>query len=155
MPVIDHMWQTETGGPIFGNPYGIGMLPIKPGSAGHPAAGHRRGRRRRPTASRAAPARRGSWCIKRPFPGLTPTLWGEPERYGADYWERIPGVYYTGDAAHIDEDGYVWFAGRADEIIKIAGHRIGTIEVETRVPAPPGGRRGGRHRAARTSCAAR
>ncbi len=48
-----------------------------------------------------------------------------------DYWSRIPGVYYTGDAAHLDEDGYAWFAGRADEIIKIAGHRIGTIEVET------------------------
>jgi acetyl-CoA synthetase len=69
--------------------------------------------------------------IKRPFPGLTPALWGEPERYGRDYWEKIPNVYYTGDSAHIDEDGYVWFAGRADEIIKIAGHRIGTIEVET------------------------
>jgi len=69
--------------------------------------------------------------IKRPFPGLTAALWGEPERYGRDYWEKIPGVYYTGDSAHIDEDGYVWFAGRADEIIKIAGHRIGTIEVET------------------------
>ena len=69
--------------------------------------------------------------ITRPFPGLTPELWGEPERYGLDYWERIPGVYSTGDSAHIDEDGYVWFAGRADEIIKIAAHRIGTIEVET------------------------
>jgi acetyl-CoA synthetase len=69
--------------------------------------------------------------IKRPFPGLTPTLWGEPERYGKDYWERIPGVYYTGDSAHIDDDGYVWFAGRADEIIKISAHRLGTIEVET------------------------
>src|SRR6185503_12331468 len=55
----------------------------------------------------------------------------EPERYGSDYWERIPGVYSTGDSAHIDADGYVWFAGRADEIIKIAAHRIGTIEVET------------------------
>ena len=69
--------------------------------------------------------------IKRPFPGLIARLWGEPERYGRDYWERLHGVYYTGDAAHIDADGYVWFAGRADEIIKIAGHRIGTIEVET------------------------
>jgi acetyl-CoA synthetase len=58
-------------------------------------------------------------------------LWGEPERYARDYWERIPGVYFTGDAAAIDEDGYVWFSGRADEIIKIAGHRVGTIEVET------------------------
>jgi acetyl-CoA synthetase len=69
--------------------------------------------------------------IRRPFPGLTPTIWNDPERYTADYWGRIPGVYYSGDAAHIDHDGYVWFAGRADEIIKIAGHRIGTIEVET------------------------
>jgi acetyl-CoA synthetase len=70
-------------------------------------------------------------AITRPFPGLTSELWGEKERYGRDYWERIPGVYSTGDSAHIDEDGYVWFAGRADEIIKIAAHRIGTIEVET------------------------
>jgi acetyl-CoA synthetase len=69
--------------------------------------------------------------LKRPFPGLTAGLWGEPGRYGRDYWERIPGVYYSGDSAHIDEDGYVWFGGRADEIIKIAGHRIGTIEVES------------------------
>jgi acetyl-CoA synthetase len=69
--------------------------------------------------------------IQRPFPGLTPTLWGEKERYAKDYWQQIPGVYYTGDSAHVDEDGYVWFAGRADEIIKIAGHRLGTIEVET------------------------
>ena len=75
--------------------------------------------------------------IKRPFPGLTPTLWGEPERYGRDYWERIPGVYYTGDSAHFDEDGYVWFAGRADEIIKIAAHRLGTIEVETAILKHP------------------
>jgi len=69
--------------------------------------------------------------LKRPFPGLTAGLWGETERYARDYWQRIPGVYYTGDSAHIDEDGYVWFGGRADEIIKIAGHRIGTIEVES------------------------
>ena len=69
--------------------------------------------------------------IRRPFPGLTPTLWGEPDRYASDYWEKIHGVYYTGDSAHRDEDGYVWFSGRADEIIKIAGHRLGTIEVET------------------------
>ncbi len=71
--------------------------------------------------------------IRRPFPGLTPTLWGEVERYADDYWRRIPGrtLYLSGDASSIDRDGYVWFSGRADEIIKIAGHRIGTIEVET------------------------
>src|SRR5579875_1756994 len=71
--------------------------------------------------------------IKRPFPGLTPTLWGETERYADDYWRRVPGrtVYLSGDAAAVDGDGYLWFSGRADEIIKIADHRIGTIEVET------------------------
>jgi acetyl-CoA synthetase len=74
---------------------------------------------------------KGIMVIRRPFPGLTASLWGEPERYGTDYWGKIPGVYYVGDAAHFDEDGYAFFAGRADEIIKIAAHRIGTIEVET------------------------
>ena len=130
IPVIDHMWQTETGGPIFGNPYGLEMLPIKPGSAGIPLPGIEAAVMT-PEGELCAPGEKGIMVIKRPFPGLTPTLWGEPDRYGADYWERLPGVYYTGDSAHIDEDGYVWFAGRADEIIKIAAHRLGTIEVET------------------------
>src|SRR5439155_19545121 len=84
-----------------------------------------------PEGEACPPGEKGIMVIKRPFPGLTPALWGEPERYGRDYWERLPHVYYTGDSAHIDEDGYVWFAGRADEIIKIAAHRLGTIEVET------------------------
>ena len=130
VPVIDHMWQTETGGPIFGYPYGIEMLPIKPGSAGIPLPGIE-AEVLTSEGEPCAPGEKGIMVIKRPFPGLTPALWGEPERYGPDYWERIQGVYYTGDSAHIDEDGYVWFAGRADEIIKIAAHRMGTIEVET------------------------
>jgi len=130
IPVIDHMWQTETGGPVFGNPYGLAVLPIKPGSAGIPLPGIEAAvvtEKGEP----CAPGEKGIMVIKRPFPGLIPTLWGEPDRYAQDYWERIPGVYYTGDSAHFDQDGYVWFAGRADEIIKIAAHRIGTIEVET------------------------
>lgn len=130
VPVIDHMWQTETGGPVFGNPYGVDMLPTKPGSSGIPLAGIEAAVLT-PEGEPCAPGEKGIMVIKRPFPGLTPTLWGEPERYGKDYWERIPGVYYTGDSAHIDHDGYVWFAGRADEIIKISAHRLGTIEVET------------------------
>lgn len=129
-PVIDHMWQTETGGPIFGNPYGIGLLPIKPGSATIPMPGIE-AEVVTMEGEPCAPNEKGIMVLKRPFPGLIASLWGERERYGADYWEKIPGVYYTGDAAHIDEDGYVWFAGRADEIIKIADHRIGTVEVET------------------------
>ena len=130
VPVIDHMWQTETSGPVFGNPYGLAMLPIKPGSASVPLPGIDAAIVSAEGAP-CGPNEKGIMVIRRPFPGLTPTLWGEPERYGRDYWERIPGVYTTGDSAHIDEDGYVWFAGRADEIIKIADHKIGTIEVET------------------------
>jgi acetyl-CoA synthetase len=130
IPVIDHMWQTETGGPIFGNPYGIAQLPIKPGSCGIPLAGIDAAVVT-PDGRPVGANEKGIMVIRRPFPGLTPTIWNDPERYAADYWGRIPGVYYSGDAAHIDDDGYVWFAGRADEIIKIAGHRIGTIEVET------------------------
>jgi len=130
VPVIDHMWQTETAGPVFGNPYGISLLPIKPGSATIPLPGIDCAVVT-PEGEPCATGEKGIMVIRRPFPGLTPTLWGEPERYGADYWEKIHGVYYTGDSAHVDEDGYVWFAGRADEIIKIAAHRLGTIEVET------------------------
>jgi acetyl-CoA synthetase len=130
IPVIDHMWQTETGGPVFGNPYGIGMLPIKPGSATIPLPGIDAAVVS-PEGQPCGPGEKGIMVLKRPFPGLTAALWGEPERYDQDYWQKIPGVYYSGDSAHVDEDGYVWFAGRSDEIIKIAGHRIGTIEVES------------------------
>src|SRR5262245_15112539 len=130
VPVIDHMWQTETGGPVFGNPYGLGLLPIKPGSAAIPLPGIDAAVVSL-DGTPCATGEKGIMVLKRPFPGLTARLWGEPDRYARDYWERIPGVYYSGDSAHIDADGYVWFGGRADEIIKIAGHRIGTIEVES------------------------
>jgi acetyl-CoA synthetase len=138
VPVIDHMWQTETGGPVFGNPYGVALLPIKPGSAGIPLAGIEAKVVNPADGTECEVGEKGVMVITRPFPGLTPTLWGEPGRYGQDYWRRLPGeVYYTGDSAHVDADGYVWFAGRADEIIKIAGHRIGTIEVETALLTHP------------------
>jgi acetyl-CoA synthetase len=130
VPVIDHMWQTETGGPVFGNPYGIAIMPIKPGSATIPLPGIEAAVVT-PEGEPCGPNEKGIMVLTRPFPGLTPALWGEPERYGRDYWQKIPNVYYTGDSAHLDDDGYVWFAGRSDEIIKIAGHRIGTIEVES------------------------
>jgi len=130
VPVIDHMWQTETGGPIFGNPYGVGMLPIKPGSAGIPLPGIVAAVVT-PDGKPCATGEKGIVVLREPFPSLTPTLWGEPERYGADYWEKIHGNYFTGDAGYVDEDGYYWFSGRADEVIKIAAHRLGTIEVES------------------------
>lgn len=129
IPVVDHMWQTETGGPIFANLYGVSLLPIKPGSAGIPLPGIH-AEIRTSDGARAGKGEKGTVVLTQPFPGLTPTLWGERERYKKDYWSRIPGAYYTGDAAYIDDDGYFFFSGRADEILKIAGHRIGTIEVE-------------------------
>jgi acetyl-CoA synthetase len=132
VPVIDHYWQTETGGPVVGNPYGIATLPIKPGSGGVPLAGIEAAVVDQ-DGKELGPGEKGIFVIKRPFPGLTARLWAEPERYARDYWDKVPGksVYFTGDASSIDADGYVWFSGRADEIIKIADHRIGTIEVET------------------------
>jgi len=137
VPVIDHMWQTETAGPVFGNPYGLAMLPVKPGSATLPLPGIEASVVNPQDGRRCEPGEKGIMVLTRPFPGLTPALWGEPERYAADYWQRIPGVYTTGDSAHVDEDGYIFFAGRADEIIKCAGHRLGTIEVETALLTHP------------------
>ena len=130
IPVIDHMWQTESSGPMVGNPYGIALLPTKPGSATIPLPGvdadvvDDEGKP-------VPPGVKGNFVCRRPFPGLTPTIWRNEERYFREYWNRIPGVYYTGDAAIKDEDGYIWFVGRVDEVIKIAAHRIGTIEIES------------------------
>jgi len=135
-PVIDHMWQTESSGPMVGNPYGIAMLPIKPGSATIPLPGidaeivDEKG-------NPVPVGVKGVFICKRPFPGLTPTLWRNHELYLEEYWNRIPGVYYTGDAAIKDEDGYLWFLGRVDEVIKTAAHRIGTAEIESALLTHP------------------
>jgi acetyl-CoA synthetase len=137
VPVIDHMWQTETGGPVFGNPYGIAMVPIKPGSATLPLPGIDAAVVNPADGRVCPPGDKGIVVLRRPFPGLIPSLWGEPERYAADYWQRIPDVWWTGDSAQVDEDGYYFFAGRADEIIKCAGHKLGTIEVETALLTHP------------------
>jgi acetyl-CoA synthetase len=140
IPVIDHMWQTETGGPIVGNPYGLGMAPIKPGSAAFPVPGLIADVVNEKDGHSVSNGEKGVLVIKKPFPGLTPTLWGDPERYKSDYWEVKPGTrgaYYAGDSASKDEDGYIWFAGRADEVIKISAHRIGTIEVENVLVSHP------------------
>ncbi|MHB1042238.1 MAG: acetate--CoA ligase [Eubacteriales bacterium] len=142
IPVMDHMWQTETSGPIFANPYGLGMIPIKPGSAGIPVPGIIAEIVDDRTGEKTPRGEKGAVLIKRPFPGLVSYLWGdrEHEMYKGAYWEKTPatkGSYYCGDAATLDEDGYVWFAGRSDEVIKIAAHRIGTIEVENALIGHP------------------
>ncbi len=100
VPVVDHMWQTETGGPIFANPYGVSLLPIKPGAAGIPLPGIY-AEIRTPEGSPLATGEKGIVVLTRPFPGLTPTIWRDPDRYRSDYWERIAGTYYTGDAASV------------------------------------------------------
>ncbi len=136
IPVIDHMWQTETSGPLVGNPSGIALLPIKPGSAAIPLPGvdaeivDDEGKP-------VAPGIEGTFVLKKPFPGLTPTLWHDHARYVESYWNRFPGLYTTGDAAMKDEDGYIWFLGRVDEVSKISAHRIGTSEIESALLQDP------------------
>lgn len=140
IPVMDHMWQTETSGPIFANPYGLGILPIKPGSAHIPVPGVVAEVLDEKEGNVLPPGEKGIVVIKKPFPGLVSTLWGDPEGYLYNYWERLPvtkGKYLCGDAAYMDEDGYIFFAGRSDEVIKIAAHRIGTVEVESALISHP------------------
>jgi acetyl-CoA synthetase len=139
IPVIDHMWQTETSGPLIANPYGLGMVPVKPGSAGLPVPGVTAEIVDSATGDVLAPGTKGVMVIRNPFPGLTATLWKNEERYYEEYWNRFEGktVYYSGDAAYTDKDGYVWFVGRSDEVIKIAAHRIGTIEIENALISHP------------------
>jgi acetyl-CoA synthetase len=115
---------------MVGYPYGIAMLPIKPGSAGIPLPGID-GDVVNWEGKSLPPREEGIFVCRRPFPGLTQTLWRDRERYIEGYWKQIPNCYFTGDAAKKDEDGYIWFIARADEVIKIAGHRIGTVEVES------------------------
>lgn len=130
--VIDHYWQTETGWAILTNTPGIELLPIKPGSPTKPAMGYactvvdEKG----DTVSRGE---KGYLAIEPPLPpGNLSTIWGGDDKYIEAYWKKFPGklLYATGDYAIEDKDGYFWMLGRADEVINIAGHRLGTREVE-------------------------
>ncbi len=135
-PIVDTWWQTETGGIMISHAPGIEQLPLKPGSAGFPLPGidaaivNERG-------EAVAPGEKGLLVIKKPWPGMFVGLHGDPERYKQTYWERFPGSYYTGDYAMKDEEGYFWLFGRADEVIKVAGHRLGTLEIENAVVSHP------------------
>lgn len=135
-PIVDTWWQTETGGIMISPAPGIECVPLKPGSATMPLPGvdadvfDEDGK--------PAPAeQRGLLVIKRPWPGMLLGVHGDPERYKKSYWSRFPGVYYTGDYALKDKEGYFWVLGRADEILKVAGHRIGTAELEDAVVSHP------------------
>jgi acetyl-CoA synthetase len=128
-PIVDTWWQTETGGIMISAAPGIELLPLKPGSAGFPLPGIDAAVLDE-SGKEAAPGERGLLVIRKPWPGMLVTLYGDPERYKETYWGRFPGMYYTGDYAVKDDEGYFWILGRADEVLKVAGHRMGTLELE-------------------------
>ncbi len=135
-PIVDTWWQTETGGLMISPSPGIECLPLKPGSATFPLPGVAADVVDESGKSVAA-GERGLLVIKRPWPGMLLGVHGDPERYKETYWSRFPGMFYTGDYALRDKEGYFWMLGRADEVLKIAGHRIGTVELEDAAVAFP------------------
>jgi acetyl-CoA synthetase len=130
LPIIDTWWQTETGGFMISPALGIELVPLKPGSATFPLPGIN-AEILDENGQVVPEGQRGYLVVKGPWPGMLQTLWGDPERYKSVYFSRFPGTYYSSDYAIKDPDGYIWFLGRADEVMKIAGHRIGTLEIES------------------------
>jgi acetyl-CoA synthetase len=128
-PIVDTWWQTETGGTMLSPTPGIESIPLKPGSAAFPLPGVDAAVVD-PEGNELQPGQTGLLIIRKPWPGMLLDIYGDPQRYKESYWSRFPGAYYTGDFAMRDEDGYFWLLGRADEVLKIAGHRIGTAEIE-------------------------
>jgi len=128
-PIIDTWWQTETGGFMIA-PSAKDLVPLKPGSATFPLPGieadvlDEQG-------NPVPPNTKGYLVIKKPWPGMLIGIYNDPDRFKKVYWSKFPGMYYTGDYAKIDEDGYFWLLGRADEVLNIAGHILGTSEIES------------------------
>ncbi len=136
-PVVDHWWQTETGWCIAGNPVGLGMLPVKHGSATVPMPGWDI-RVVDESCKEVANGTIGSIVAKLPMPpGAFPTLWQQDERFREAYLDDFPGYYKTADAGFKDEDGYVHVMGRTDDIINVAGHRLSTGGMEEVLAAHP------------------
>ncbi len=128
-PIIDTWWQTETGGHMLTSLPGVAAL--KPGSCGHPFFGvdpvilDTKGR----PVDEAN--QEGLLCIRKPWPGMARTIYGDHERFKQTYFSLFPGMYFTGDGAKKDEDGYYWIIGRIDDVINVSGHRLGTAEIES------------------------
>jgi acetyl-CoA synthetase len=133
-PIVDTWWQTETGG-IMITPL-PGATPTKPGSATHPFPGIQPDIMTR-DGQPVGPNQGGYLVIKKPWPGMLRTIYGDPDRYVQQYWSQIAGVYFTGDGARRDEDGYFWIMGRIDDVVNVAGHRLGTMEVESALVSHP------------------
>jgi acetyl-CoA synthetase len=124
-PIVDTWWQTETGG-IMITPL-PGVTETKPGSATLPFFGVD------PTVltEEGQEVDAGYLAIRRPWPGMLRGIYGDPDRYRKTYWSKWPGVYFAGDGARRDKDGYFWIVGRVDDVVNVAGHRIGTAELES------------------------
>jgi acetyl-CoA synthetase len=127
-PIVDTWWQTETGG-IMMSPL-PGAIPLKPGSCTKPLPGivpEVVGEDCRPVETG-----KGGWLvISQPWPGMLRGIWGDDERYQAQYWSHVPGKYLCGDNARCDDDGYYWIMGRIDDVLNVSGHRLSTIEIES------------------------
>jgi acetyl-CoA synthetase len=126
-PIVDTWWQTETGG-IMITPL-PGVVTTKPGSATIPFPGI--SAELVDNAGNRIEMGGGFLTLTEPWPGMLRTIYGDDQRYRDTYWSRFPGKYFAGDGAKVDEDGYWWILGRVDDVLNVAGHRIGTMEVES------------------------
>jgi acetyl-CoA synthetase len=136
MAIIDTWWQTETGGYMIAPLSGIDLVPLKPGSATYPLPSIQA----EVYDNNGQPVKAGTkgfLVIKSPWPGMLQTLWKDPERFKQTYFGRWKNLYYTGDYAVKDPEGYLWLLGRADEVLKVAGHRLGTVELESALVSHP------------------
>ncbi len=133
-PIVDTWWQTETG-VIMVSPL-PGVTPTKPGSCTRPFFGvvpkilddH---------GKEVPKGSGGRLFLTQPWPSMLRTLWGDDERFKKQYWSEIPGIYFAGDGARFDKDGYLWVVGRIDDVLNVSGHRIGTAEVESALVSHP------------------
>ena len=130
--VVDNWWQTELGGPALGTPPTMAVRPGKVGVALEGSDADVVDEQGNPVP----PGVGGRLVLKRPYPCMLRTVWGDPARYERD-WQQIPGCYVTGDVALRDKDGYITVLGRADDVLNVAGHRIGTAEVESALVSHP------------------
>ena len=135
-PIVDTWWQTETGGIMISPVPGIELVPLKPGSATLPLPGID-AEVVDDSGNPVSAGTKGYLVIKKPWPGMLMDIYKDPARYADTYWTRFKGMYYTADYAMKDQEGYFWLLGRADEVLKVAGHRIGTAEIESAVVATP------------------
>ena len=131
-PIADTWWQTETGAHMI-TPI-PGAIPTTPGSATRPFFGvvpevvTKEGQP-------VEPGQGGLLIIRRPWPSMARTIWGDLDRYAKTYWSEVPGCYFSGDGARVDEDGYYWLMGRVDDVINVSGHRLGSAEIESALVA--------------------